>query len=57
MGLFNKNASTGNMVFDWDSYYADIERGISVREQNKKFKRFAYYTNEEVIKSRKNSFA
>lgn len=56
MGFFGKNTDVSGKVFDWDAYYADIARGISVREQTKKFKRFAYYTNESIIKARKNSY-
>lgn len=57
MGFFKKNYSTSNKVFDWDAYYNDISRGISTREQKKKFKRLEYYVSENTISSRKNSYA
>lgn len=57
MGFFGKNTDVSGRVFDWDAYYADIARGISVKEQTKKFKRFSYYTGEAAIKVKKNSHA
>lgn len=53
MGFFGKSNDAGNKVFDWDSYYADIARGISVKEQSKKFKHMSYYVDKSVIDSRK----
>lgn len=57
MGFFGKNTDVSGRVFDWDAYYADIARGISVKAQTKKFKRFTYYTSEADIKAKKNSHA
>lgn len=57
MGFFGKNTGVSGRVFDWDAYYADIARGISVKAQTKKFKRFSYYTGEAAIKVKKNSHA
>jgi hypothetical protein len=57
MGFFGKNTDVSGRVFDWDAYYDDIARGISVKAQTKKFKRFAYYTSEAAIKAKKNSHA
>ena len=57
MGFFGKNTDVSSKVFDWDAYYADIARGISVKAQAKKFKRFTYYTSEAAIKAKKNSYA
>lgn len=57
MGFFKKSNSAYNKVFDWDAYYNDIARGISVSEQKKKFKRLEYYVSESTVRSRKNSYA
>ena len=57
MGFFGKNTDVSGRVFDWDAYYADITRGISVKAQTKKFKRFTYYTGKATINTKKNSHA
>lgn len=53
MGLFKKSVDISNKVFDWDAYYDDISRGISLNEQKRKFKHFDYYVDKTVIDRRK----
>lgn len=45
MGLFGKKKDISKCVFDWDAYYDDIKRGISVEEESRKFQTFAYYVD------------
>lgn len=41
--FFNRKNDISNMVFDWDSYYDDIQHNISSKECNKKMRNLDYY--------------
>lgn len=47
--LFSKrNKDLSNCVFDWDTYYRDIERNMSFDERMKKMKNFDYWVDKSV---------